>query len=173
MSAYGALNSFLSVAEDQSLRISANARGNTTDTITISGRHTNQVHTDIGTINDDDILLGHGVGLKHQSVFVDGFLSFQQQGSGSVISFEDRLTENISGSAGPGGTSYLTENVSGTSGPGGTTFPVQTFEPLAEFNSFGEAPNPVFAVGGSAGPGGTSYLTENVLVSASHGGDDI
>ena len=28
-------------------------------------------------------------------------------------------------------------------------------------------------LGDSAGPGGTSYLTENVLGSASHGGDDI
>ena len=67
----------------------------------------------------------------------------------------------------------LTENLGDSAGPCGTSFPVQTFEPLAEFNSFGEAPNPVFEVGTTSGPGGTSYLTENVLGSVSHGGDDI
>ena len=83
------------------------------------------------------------------------------------------LNENLGGTAGPGGSTFLTENISGTSGPGGTSFPVQTFEPLAVFNSFGEAPKPVFEVSGTAGPGGSTFLTENVLGSTSHGGDDI
>ena len=38
------------------------------------------------SFNCDDILLGHGVGLKRQSVFADGFLSFQQQGNDSLAS---------------------------------------------------------------------------------------
>ena len=40
------------------------------------------------SFNCDDILLGHAVGLKRQSVFADGFLSFQQQGSDSVLFFD-------------------------------------------------------------------------------------
>ena len=40
------------------------------------------------SFNCDDILLGHGVGLKRQSVFADGFLSFQQQGNDSVLFFD-------------------------------------------------------------------------------------
>jgi len=73
----------------------------------------------------------------------------------------------------PGGTTYFTETLSGSAGPGGTSYPVQTFEPLAEFNSFGEAPNPVFELGGSAGSGVTTFLTENLIGSADPGCDDI
>ena len=40
------------------------------------------------SFNCDDILLGHGVGLKRHSVFADGFLSFQQQGNDSVLFFD-------------------------------------------------------------------------------------
>ena len=40
------------------------------------------------SFNCDDILLGHGVGLKRHSVFADGFLSFQQQGYDSVLFFD-------------------------------------------------------------------------------------
>ena len=40
------------------------------------------------SFNCDDILLGHAVGLKRQSVFADGFLSIQQQGKDSILFFD-------------------------------------------------------------------------------------
>ena len=40
------------------------------------------------SINLDDILRGHGVGLRRDAIFADGFLSFQQQGNDSVLFFD-------------------------------------------------------------------------------------
>ena len=40
------------------------------------------------SVNVDDILRRYGVGLKGQSIFTDGFLSFQQNGNDSVLFFD-------------------------------------------------------------------------------------
>ena len=40
------------------------------------------------SFNCDDILLGHGVGLKGHSVFADGFLSLEQHGKDSILFFD-------------------------------------------------------------------------------------
>ena len=40
------------------------------------------------SVNVDDILHSYGVGIKRQSIFADGFLSFQQQGDHSVLVFD-------------------------------------------------------------------------------------
>ena len=40
------------------------------------------------SVNVDDILRRYGVGLKGQSIFTDGFLSFQQNGNDSVLLFD-------------------------------------------------------------------------------------
>ena len=40
------------------------------------------------SINCDDILIGHGIGLNRQSVFEDGFLSFAQEGNDSLLYFD-------------------------------------------------------------------------------------
>ena len=40
------------------------------------------------SFNVDDILRSYGVGLKRQSIFADGFLSFQQNGNDSVLLFD-------------------------------------------------------------------------------------
>ena len=40
------------------------------------------------SINVDDILRSYGVGLKRESIFADGFLSFQQNGNDSVLVFD-------------------------------------------------------------------------------------
>ena len=40
------------------------------------------------SFNVDDILLGYGENLKRQSIFADGFLSFQQNGNDSVLVFD-------------------------------------------------------------------------------------
>ena len=40
------------------------------------------------SINVDDILRSYGVGLKRESIFADGFLSFEQNGDDSVLVFD-------------------------------------------------------------------------------------
>ena len=40
------------------------------------------------SIDFDDILIGHGIGLNRQSVFEDGFLSFAQEGNDSLLYFD-------------------------------------------------------------------------------------
>ncbi len=40
------------------------------------------------TVNCDDILIGHGIGLNRQSIFQDGYLSFAQEGSDSLLYFD-------------------------------------------------------------------------------------
>ena len=40
------------------------------------------------SINVDDILRSYGVGLRRESIFADGFLSFQQNGNDSVLVFD-------------------------------------------------------------------------------------
>ena len=40
------------------------------------------------SVNVDDILIGYGVNLKHQSIFADGYLSFQQNGNDSILFFD-------------------------------------------------------------------------------------
>ena len=39
-----------------------------------------------------------------------------------ILLADDIFTENIAGTAGPGGSTYLTENIGANSGPGGSTF---------------------------------------------------
>ncbi len=51
------------------------------------------------------------------------------------------------------------ENIGGTAGPGGSTYMTETFEPAVGMNSFGESLNPVLEIGGTAGPGGSSFMT--------------
>ena len=40
------------------------------------------------SIDCDDILIGHGIGLNRQSIFEDGFLSFAQKGNDSLLYFD-------------------------------------------------------------------------------------
>ncbi|WP_186539016.1 type I secretion C-terminal target domain-containing protein [Synechococcus sp. BIOS-E4-1] len=40
------------------------------------------------SIDCDDILIGHGIGLNRQSIFEDGFLSFAQEGNDSTLYFD-------------------------------------------------------------------------------------
>ena len=51
------------------------------------------------------------------------------------------------------------ENIGGTAGPGGSTYMTETFEPAAGMNSFGESLNPVLEVGSTSGPGGSTFMT--------------
>ena len=44
--------------------------------------------TQLPALRTDDLLRGYGVGLKRQSIFADGFLSFQQNGNDSVLVFD-------------------------------------------------------------------------------------
>ena len=40
------------------------------------------------SIDCDDILIGHGIGLNRKSIFEDGFLSFEQEGNDSLLYFD-------------------------------------------------------------------------------------
>ena len=43
-------------------------------------------------------------------------------GNDTYLRGPKRTVQNLSGTSGPGGTTYLKENLGGTSGPGGTSF---------------------------------------------------
>ena len=53
---------------------------------------------------------------------------------------KDVLTDNISGNAGPGGSTFRTDNIAGTSGPGGSTYRTDN-------------------ISSTAGPGGSTFRT--------------
>ncbi|QNJ22166.1 hypothetical protein SynMITS9220_00862 [Synechococcus sp. MIT S9220] len=94
--------------------------------------------------------------------------------SGSGTSFEDRLALEFDPNDAQLG---MRENFSGTADPGGTSFMTGTFEPAAGMNSFGESLNPVLEVGGQVSPGCTTFMTEKIganpgqMLSPLSGGD--
>ncbi len=97
--------------------------------------------------------------------------------NGGASTFEDRHVGDYDAND---AVFSMRENISSTAGPGGSTFMTETFEPAAGMNSFGESLNPVLELGANSGPGGTSYMTgqfevptDNLGGSANPGGDDI
>jgi hypothetical protein len=80
------------------------------------------------------------------------------------------LTENIGGSADPGGDDIFTENIGSTSGPGGSTYLTENIAGSADPGG-----DDIFTenIGGTAGPGGSTFLTENLAGSSDPGGDDV
>ena len=137
----------------------------TFDSVTISGRHTNQVHTGIGAINDDDPLTGIDTGSGNDH------LTGIDTGSGN-----DHLTGNDMWSPAPGctytsepgGHDHIVHHVGSTSGPGGTSYMTgengkaivhPSFQPEADGYTEVEWTYLTENVSGTSGPGGTSFLT--------------
>ena len=76
--------------------------------------------------------------------------------NGGASTFEDRLALDFDAND---AVLQMRQNIGGTAGPGGSTFMTETFEPAAGMNSFGESLNPVLEVGSTSGPGGSTFMT--------------
>ena len=97
--------------------------------------------------------------------------------NGGASTFEDRLALDFDAND---AVFDMRQNIGGTAGLGGSTYMTETFEPLAGMNSFGESLNPVLEIGTKWCPGGPPLAnglfempTDNVGGSADPGGDDI
>ena len=76
--------------------------------------------------------------------------------TGGPSTFEDRQVGDYDANDAVFG---MRENIGGSAGTGGTTFMTETFEPAAGMDSFGESLNHVLEISGTAGPGATSFMT--------------
>ena len=82
----------------------------------------------------------------------------------------DRLIGIDTGS----GNDHIVHHVSGTAGPGGTTY-FSGYSEAVGLDGYMVCPEPPFLmnVSGASGPGGTNFLKDNIAGSASPGGDDV
>ena len=69
--------------------------------------------------------------------------------NGGASTFEDRQVGDYDANDAVFG---MRENIGGSAGTGGTSYMTETFEPAAGMNSFGESLSPDLEVGGNAGP---------------------